>query len=73
MFNVVGGLFRPLPYWRGVAAFAANFPSPRANLLALHLICSMPFATLSFDLMANSNVSEGEQLTFHVIGYDLVH
>ena len=27
----------------------------RADLLALHHICSMPFTTLPFDLMANSD------------------
>ena len=55
MFSVVGGLSPALAYWREVTAFAANFPSPRANLTALHLMCSMPFTTLPFDLMANSD------------------
>ena len=32
--KVVGGLSPALAYWRGVTAFAANFPSPRADLLA---------------------------------------
>ena len=44
--------------------------------MALRLICSMPFTTLPFDLMANSDrflPSEGEQLTFRVMGYDLVY
>ena len=76
--KVVGGLSPALAYWRGVAAFAAaNFPSPRADLLALHHVCSMPFTTLPFDFMANSDHMfdrrGGEQLTFLVIGYDLVH
>ena len=34
--KVVAGLSPALACWRGVAAFAANFPSPRADLLALH-------------------------------------
>ena len=34
---------------------AANFPSLQADLLALHKVCSMPFTTLPFDLLANSD------------------
>ena len=51
--KVVGGLSPALEYWRKVATFAAsNFPSPRADWLALHHVCSIPFTTLSFNLMA---------------------
>ena len=34
---------------------AANFPSPWADLLALHHVCSMSFTTLPFDLLANND------------------
>ena len=71
MFNVVGGLSPALAYWRGVAAFAANFPSPHAKLAAMHLICSMPFDLRLTVIACGPPVRE--QLTFCVIGYYLVH
>ena len=38
-------------HWRtGEESPHVNFPSPRADLLALHHVCSMPFTTLSFDI-----------------------
>ena len=57
----------------------ANFPSPQADLLALHHICSIVLCLLPPSLLTywptaiTCWLSEGEQLTFCVIGYDLVH
>ena len=73
---MVGGLSPALACWRGVAAFAANFPSPRADLLALHHVCSMPLLLLSQDLLANSDITywpSGESSRHHLGAFNLVY
>ena len=75
-FKVVGGLSPALVCWRGVTAFAANFPSPRADLLALHHVCSMPLLLFSQDLLANSDITywPSEESSRHLLGvFNLVY